>query len=280
MQELFAGIVPVVRKRPTMLIPFNWVKDQLGFKGMSYRGFRAVEIDKIVGSLNRYQDFDRAFLPLRATVERTKRLQRLENAIDRGEELPPVRLYKVGEVYFVEDGHHRVAAARNHGARYIDAELTEFEPNVPIEAGITEKDILIKSEYVDFLRRTHMDVLRPENHLKFTEQGQYRATLEHIDVHRHFLELEQQRDVPYEEAVTSWYDHVYAPLVAIFRRLDVLKHFPGRTESDLYVWVSEHLYNLRKRYGPHVSLEQAVLDYADHHQLNWLARLLHNTQRR
>lgn len=275
--ELLAGLVPVVRRRPAMLIPFNWVKDQLGFKGRSYRGFRAVEIDKIVGSLNRYQDFDRAFLPLRATVEHTKRLRRLEQAIERGEELPPVRLYKVGEVYFVEDGHHRVAAARNQGAKYIDAELTEFEPNVPIEAGVTEKDILIKSEYMDFLHLTHLDTLIPEHNLEFSEPGQYRALLEHIDVHRYFLGLEQKREIPYEEATTSWYENVYEPLVAIFNRLDMLSRFPGRTEADLYVWVSEHLYYLRRRYGPDVNLEQAVLDYANHHKVNWLTRLFYLT---
>ncbi len=249
----------------------------MGFKGSRYRGLHAVEIDRIVGSLNRYQDFDRAFLPLDPTAERTERIDRLQAALEWGEEFPPVLLYQVGEMYFVVDGHHRVAASRQEGAREIDAEVIEFEPTVPLEAGVTQKDILIKAEYADFLRHTHLNNLRPQQHLVFSEPGHYHAILEHIDVHRYFLGLEQQRDIPYEEAVASWVDHVYAPLLEAFRRLEVLRQFPGRTEADLYIWVSEHLYYLRERYGPEVNLEQAVLDYARHYKISWLARLFRLT---
>jgi len=276
-RELLTAILPVARRRPTLLIPFDWVKDQLKLRESLYRGVRTVEIDKIVGSLNRYHDFDRAFLPLRATPERAERLQRLQQALERGEALPPVHLYQVGDVYFVEDGHHRVAAARHQGAKEIDAEVIEFKSNVPLEPGVTPKDILIKAEYVDFLNRTHLDRLRPGQKIEFSEPGQYRVLLEHIDVHRYFLGLEKQREIPYEEAVVSWYDNVYTPMVEAFRRLGILKQFPGRTEADLYVWGSRHLYYLRERYGPDVNLEEAILDYARRYRLGWLARLFRST---
>jgi hypothetical protein len=274
-RDLLSGILAVVRREPTFLIPFDWVKEQIGLKGRWYRGLQVVGIDRIVGSLNRYRDFDRAFLPRRATAERTERIDRLQAALERGEEFPPVVLYKVGEVYFVVDGHHRVAAARQEGAQEIDAEVVEFEPTVPIEAGVTKKDFLIKAEYAEFLRRTHLDRIRPAQRIVFTEPGRYHAVLEHIAVHRYFLGLEQGREIPYEEAVASWFDHVYTPLAEAFRRLDLLKQFPGRTEADLYGWVSEHLYYLREQYGPDVNLEQAVLDYARNYGLNWLSRLFH-----
>ncbi len=272
-RDLLTAVLPLARRQPTLLIPFDWVKDQLKLQGSRYRGLQTVEINKIVGSLNRYQDFDRAFLPLHATAERTERLHRLEHALKKGEILPPVRLYKVGDVYFVEDGHHRVAAARRQGAKEIDAEVIEFQSSVPLEAGITPKDILIKAEYVDFLNRTHLDKLRPDQKIEFTEPGRYRILLNHIDVHRYFLGQEKKQEIPYEEAVTSWYDNVYTPLVETFRRLDILKRFPGRTEADLYVWLSRHLYYLREQYGPDVDLEKAVLNYAKRYRVSWLTRL-------
>ncbi|MBC7092909.1 transcriptional regulator [Candidatus Bipolaricaulota bacterium] len=263
--RLIARVLAHVRQEPSLLLPFDWVKDQVRIKAWRYLGLQEVEIAKIVGSVNRYRDFDRAFLPRQGPSER---LERLEEAWRRGEILPPIKLYKIGDAYFVEDGHHRVAAARREGSRYIDAEVVEFVPDVPIAATDTPKEILIKAEYSAFLAHTRLDELRPDQEIVFTELGKYRILLEHIDVHRYFLGLEQRREVPYAEAVASWYDRVYRPLVDTFRRTKALAHFPGRTEADLYVWASEHLYYLRERYGPDVDLEGAVRDYAQRYGID------------
>lgn len=277
-RDLFTAVLPLARRRPSLLIPFGLVKDKLRLRESHYRGMQTVEINKIVGSLNRYHDFNRAFLPVHPTAERTARLRNLERALEKGEILPPVRLYQVGDVYFVEDGHHRVSAARRQGGKEIDAEVIEFNSSVPLESGVTSKEILIKAEYVDFLERTHLDKLRQNQKIDFSEPGRYRVLLEHIDVHRYFLGLEKKRDIPYEEAVVSWYDNVYTPIIETFRRLEILKQFHGRTEADLYVWVSRHLYYLRERYGPDVNLEEAALDYAKNYRLPWLGRLLNSDQ--
>ncbi len=141
--------------------------------------------------------------------------------------------------------------------------MFEFLPDVPISPRDTPRDILIKAEYSAFLAHTRLDELRPDQEILFTELAGYRKLLEHLDVHRYFLGLEERRDVPYEEAVASWYDRVYKPLVDTFRNTGLLPHFPGRTEADLYVWVSEHLYYLRERYGPGVGLEEAARDFAE-----------------
>ncbi len=259
-QKLLASILPHLHREPSLLLPFDWVKERVRIKGWRYRGVREVEIERIVGSLNRYQDFDRAFLPRRGPSER---LRQLERAWRRGEVFPPVTLYKLGDAYFVVDGHHRVAAARHQGGRYIDAEVFEFLPDVPISPRDTPQDILIKAEYSAFLAHTRLDELRPDQEILFTELASYRKLLEHLDVHRYFLGLEERRDVPHEEAVASWYDRVYKPLVDAFRDTGLLAYFPGRTEADLYVWVSEHLYYLRERYGPGVGLEEAARDFAE-----------------
>ncbi|HAZ27555.1 TPA: transcriptional regulator [Candidatus Acetothermia bacterium] len=258
-RDLVARILNHARREPTLLLPFDWVKKRVGIKAWRYRGLQEVEVEQIVGSVNRYQDFDRAFFPLRGA---SPRLRQIEDAWRKGEVLPPVNLYKIGDAYFVEDGHHRVAAARRSGARSIDAEVMEFVPAVPISAADTPTDILIKAEYAAFLAQTHLDRVRPEQNILFTELGKYKILLDHIAVHRYFLGIEQHRDPPYEEAVASWYDRVYLPLVDTFRHTGALPHFPGRTEADLYVWVSEHLYYLRESHGPDLELDRAVEDYA------------------
>lgn len=257
-RDLVARVLPLAKREPALLLPFDWVKEKVGIKAWRYRGLQEVPLDQIVGSVNRYQDFDRAFFPLHGT---SPRLRKIQEAWERGEVLPPVKLYKIGDAYFVEDGHHRVATARRAGATTIDAEVMEFVPTVPISPTDTPKDILVKAEYAEFLRETGLGELRPGAEIRFSELGKYKVLLEHIAVHRYFRGIEEGREVPYGEAVASWYDRVYLPLVGVFRRTEALAHFPGRTEADLYVWVSEHLYYLREAYGPEVDLEGAVADF-------------------
>ncbi|HOD73286.1 MAG TPA: hypothetical protein PKM13_01935 [Candidatus Bipolaricaulis anaerobius] len=144
--------------------------------------------------------------------------------------------------------------------RYADGDTGPATVVLKVAAD-TPRDILVKAEYAAFLAQTHLDRLRPDQEILFSELGKYKILLEHIAVHRYFLGIEQRREVPYEEAVASWYDRVYRPLVDTFRRTGALAHFPGRTEADLYVWVSEHLHYLREMHGPDVDLEQAVRDY-------------------
>jgi hypothetical protein len=94
-----------------------------------HRGMRIVRVDRIVGSVGRRRDFDRSFMPARASV--AQRWKRVDRAFQRGEDLPPVELYKLGEAYFVLDGHHRVSVARYHGVPMLEAVVTEFYPELP-----------------------------------------------------------------------------------------------------------------------------------------------------
>ena len=92
--------------------------------GGIHRGMRTVSVGQIGGSAGRCSDFDRNFMPARASVK--ERWKRIDRAFHRGEALPPVSLYEVGGLYFVLDGHHRVSVARYHGVEWIDADVTEF----------------------------------------------------------------------------------------------------------------------------------------------------------
>jgi hypothetical protein len=94
-----------------------------------HRGTRVVEVDQIVGSVGRWRDFDRSFLPTRASIG--EKWKRIDRAFQRGEDLPPVELYKVGEAYFVVDGHHRISVARYHDVPTVEAAVAEFRPKLP-----------------------------------------------------------------------------------------------------------------------------------------------------
>ena len=106
------------------LLPFEGVRNTLGASGGVRIGRRVVPTEKIVGSVGRHRDFDRAFLPAKAALE--ERWKRVDRAFHLGKDLPPVALYKVGGAYFVEDGNHRVSVARYQGVRWIDAEVVEM----------------------------------------------------------------------------------------------------------------------------------------------------------
>jgi len=247
--------------RPNRLLSWEEVRDHLRLGGQVYRGLQTVPLDRIVGSVNRYRDFDRAFLPRQDyTADRWRSISR---AFYDDVGLPPVRLYQVGEAYFVLDGNHRVSVARERGQKFIDAEVIEARTRVPVEADLDADDLEIMGEYAEFLERTRLDELRPDQEVKLTIGGGYRRLLEHIAVHRYFMGLEQQRFISEDEAVCDWYDNVYMPVVQVIREKGVLKEFPDRTEADLYLWIMDHQHFLRERYGPEVKTEEAAEHFAE-----------------
>ncbi len=269
-------IVSFLSGRPNRLLSWDEVRDKLGVRGQVYWGIRAVPVDKIIGSVGRYRDFDRVFLP---TQDRTaSRWRSIARAHYDDVSLPPVKLYKIGDAYFVLDGNHRVSVAREQGVEFVDAEVIEAATRVPVTADLDAGDLEIKGEYTRFLERTRLDELRPDQRIEFTIGGGYERLLEHIAVHRYFMGLEQQRFIPEDEAVCDWYEHVYLPLVHIIREKDTLADFPGRTETDLYLWVMDHQHYLRERFGPGVGTEQATEHFADHYTTRPIKRMVHAVQ--
>jgi len=269
-------IVSFLSGRPNRLLSWDEVRDKLGVRGQVYWGIRAVPVDKIIGSVGRYRDFDRVFLP---TQDRTaSRWRSIACAHYDDVSLPPVKLYKIGDAYFVLDGNHRVSVAREQGVEFVDAEVIEAATRVPVTADLDAGDLEIKGEYTRFLERTRLDELRPDQRIEFTIGGGYERLLEHIAVHRYFMGLEQQRFIPEDEAVCDWYEHVYLPLVYIIREKDTLADFPGRTEADLYLWVMDHQHYLRERFGPGVGTEQATEHFADHYTTRPIKRMVHAVQ--
>ncbi|MBN1135060.1 MAG: DUF4032 domain-containing protein [Anaerolineae bacterium] len=261
-RALWQGVLGLLKGKQGIqsgLLSFDAVRDKLKIRGQHYAGLQMIPLDKIVGSVGRYQDFDRAFLPAQ---EHIRERWRVVYEATQKEGLPPIEVYKIGDAYFVRDGHHRVSVLKEMGATHVEAYVTELETPVPLPADTVEADLDLKGEYAAFLFETGLDRLRPEQQIEFTVPGQYRKLEEHIAVHRYFVSQRESREVPYGEAVARWYDEVYCPLVEIIREAEILEQFPGRTEADLYLWLIEHRYYLSEETGYEVPLEEAAADFS------------------
>ena len=235
------------------LVSYDEVVTKLHARQQIEKGTEMVPLDNIVGSVGRYRDFTRNFLPRAAVNE--ERWTRLDTALNSMEGFPPVELFKIGEVYFVRDGNHRVSVARANGSTHIEAYVTEIETDIPLTLDDFERDQwIIKIERAEFMEDTQIDEIRPEHGIEITEPGRYAMMLNHIEVHRFLLDQELERKgsaerLSWRDAVASWYDNVYMPVVQAIRDYDLLHNFPGRTEADLYLWIALHRERLAAAYG-------------------------------
>jgi hypothetical protein len=260
-KALLGGILDTLLRQPAHMLSLEDVRARLNVRGQRSLGHQTVRLENIIGSEGRYSDFDRRFLPRSETLR--QRWSSIDSAMTRSVVLPPVDLYKIGDVYFVRDGNHRVSVARQQGQDYIDAYVTELLVDVPLSPALSMRDLLLKEEYSDFLEWTNLHNLRPDERIEFSELGGYLDLVRHINAHRYYLGKEQQRDIARDEAVASWYDTVYMPIVRVIREHNVLKHFPGRTEADLYRWIMEHRWYMRERTGADPGPEGATSEYVE-----------------
>lgn len=247
-KPLIRQLLRLFREKPDeTLLSFDQVQQLIRDRGEIDRGTQLIDISKIIGSVGRYRDFDRAFLPLSgADAERWKRL---DVAMNELRDLPPIDVYKIGDVYFVRDGNHRVSVAKANGLDVIEARVTEVPTLVPLTPETDVDDLIIKTEYAQFLRETQLDQTRPNQRIELTEPGRYQILLEHIQVHRYYLGLQWDREPTMAEAAASWYDSVYLPVIQAIKESGVLAEFPQRTEADLYIWVAYHREKLKENYG-------------------------------
>lgn len=253
MQRLWNGVTG----KTDGLLSYDEVSRQLKIKGRSSSGIRDIPLSAIVGSVGRYSDFTRNFLPKHNANQ--ERWARVRAAADEMVGWPPIEVYKVGEAYFVLDGNHRVSVARNLGAETIQAEVTEIRTRVPLSPSDTPDDIIAKAEYAQFLEETRLDDLVPEADLQVTAAGGYPQLLNHIEVHRYYMGIEQEREIPFDEAVLSWYETVYQPIVDLIRGSGLLRRFPSRSEADLYLWIGQHRAELAEELGLEITSENVVM---------------------
>jgi hypothetical protein len=262
-REVMSRILALLKAQKDEMLSLGEVRLLLKPESETYRGMRTVPIAKIVGSEGRYQDFNKAFLPRHDKLMR--RWMRIDVAHYAQVILPPIQLFEIGGVYFVRDGNHRVSVAKTRGAEFIDAEVISLATEIAITADMSAEDLrraVIAFEKKRFFALTRLDTLRPDCGLEFTTVGRYEEILRHIREHKWYMNLKKAAEIPYEEAVLSWYDTVYSPIVAIIRSSGVLGRFPRETEGDLYVFIGQHWNELNRRYGPIFTLEEAAEDFS------------------
>jgi nucleotide-binding universal stress UspA family protein len=253
-QEILARITG----KSTDLLSYEEVAEKLKLRIRTERGRQQIPLDAIVGSVGRYTDFTRTFLP-RRTGDRD-RWAGVKTAMEQGQGLPPIDVYKVGEAYFVIDGNHRVSIARQEKFNTIEANVTEVQTSIPITPDIQAEDLILKAEYAEFLITTHIMDMRPNVDLNVTVPGQYQKLMEQIVAQECLLERGGKTGLPFEQAVADWYDNVYIPLAEAIRDRGLLHWFPGRTITDLYVWISENRAALEKELGWEIHSNAAITD--------------------
>lgn len=219
------------------LLSYEEVRQKLKGTGRSVPKLREIPLDAIIGSVGRYSDFTRQFLPRTDSGE--QRWANVQTAATSPSGVPAIEVYQLGDAYFVLDGNHRVSVARQAGTKSIEAYVTRIQTKVPLSPDISADELELKAEYAEFLNRTRLDELRPEVDLSMTVSGKYRKLEQQIEQHRHFMGIKQQREIAYQEAVADWYDTVYLPLAQMIEERKMLQEFPERTLTDLYVWISK-----------------------------------------
>ncbi|ULQ60144.1 transcriptional regulator [Brucepastera parasyntrophica] len=258
-KALFNEIQHFLNPDRRKLLSFDEVKNLLKPKNEVYLGMQTVPIEKIAGSEGRYLDFDNHFLPRRVNLR--QRWERVDEAHLSDIILPPIQLYEIGGLYFVRDGNHRVSVAKAQDVRYIDAEVISLQSEIKLKPGITPETLLteiIEYEKRNFYAETAFGDLTDDWNLDFTSTGQYDVILAHILEHKYFINEKVETEISFNDALLSWYNNVYHPILMVIKKHRLLRKFRNRTASDLYVWIVKRWDDLKRKYGLEYSLDEAT----------------------
>ena len=175
--------------------------------------------------------------------------------------LPPISVFSLGGYYFVRDGNHRVSVAKAQGVEFIDAEVVELDSQIPLEEGMTMKTLrrrVVAYERNAFIQQYKPSYL-PMGEIVFTSPGAYPEMVNHILVHKYFINQNQKEEIPFEQAAVSWYKNVYAPIVKVIREEHLLFQFPGSTEGDMYLWIVRTWDDMkRQKKNQNIPIEEAA----------------------
>ena len=225
------------------LLPYTEVRRRLQIRSQSYDGVRPILVEKVVGSVDRRSgDFDRQFRPMRRELR--NRVRRMAEAFGT-EEMPPIEVYEVGGLYFVVDGHHRVAVARERGAEYIDAQVTRVQTSHRLTPDVDVLQLIHTEQHRIFSERSQLLVAHPEARIQFSRPTWYGELLEIVRAHAYRLSNEQGRLVPMAEATADWYETEYLPALQAIREAQLPDYYRHKTGGDLFLWVHGKLRELQ-----------------------------------
>lgn len=251
------------------LLNFDEIRSRLHLHEEHYEGVHDVPLEQIAGSVGRYKDFTSTFLPRKSGMrERWSRVYALANSLEGP---PPIELYKVGDVYFVRDGNHRVSVARQLGAKTIQAHVIEMPTTIPLRPGMSDRELEAAEAYANFLDETGLSRAVPEHDsIELTEPSRYHELMGHIFLHERVMEQLEGHALSTEAATADWYFTMYKPTIELIRKYDALDLAKGkpaaRTEGDLFLWLMNNLLDLRHQYGddaPVKSISGALKSYLE-----------------
>ena len=222
----------VRRRRKSELLELDEVERRLRPFGRRYVGVREVPLDRLVGTDGKARTFTRDFAPRHAFTR--DRLRSLADAFPNGG-FPPIVVVKLGETYFVIDGHHRAALARRNGADTIEADVTELVARVPLPPGADMVEVVLRELERIFLDESGLARARPGARLSASRPAVYLELLENLQVHGYHLMRDHERVVTDEEIAADWHDRVYAPLDATVDRDRLGKDFQDAPDADLFL---------------------------------------------
>lgn len=236
-QEAYRRLADVVRRRdPRPLLPLDEVSKRLRAFEQSYVGIRPIPVSKIVGTVSRIDDFDRDFLPKRTKIQ--ERWRKVERSFPEGD-FPPIVVYEIDGSYFVVDGHHRVAIAKQLGVENIDAEITRLRSRTKLPPDADIARIIMDEQERRFIEESGLGRAHPRVRIEFSRPQGYIELLEHLKIHGFHLMMERGEVVPIEEIAGDWYDRVYRPTVAAIHREGLRELWPKATDADLFLWVGQ-----------------------------------------
>jgi len=243
------GVLARITGRSNELLSYEDIASKLKLRGSSDKGAQTIPVDAIIGSVGRYTDFTRTFLPRR--VEDQQRWENVKAATRNpvGEGLQPIEVYQVSEVYFVLDGNHRVSIARQENWKVIEAHVIEIQTDIPLAPDVRPDELIVKAEYADFLEQTGLNKTQEQIDLRITIPGGYQKLLDEVCVCRCQIQEEGQKECTLQDSAESWYQDIYLPFAEAVRERGMMRWFPNRTVTDLYVWMTEHRDELEKELG-------------------------------
>ncbi len=244
-----------LRREPddvNIMLPFDEVVEALGRESERRIGLRVIRLDSIVGSVDRGHDFDRRFRPTSARVR--QRWERLALASRRGEYIPPIDVYRVGDLHFVIDGHHRVSVAYALGLTSIEANVIQVRTKLNPSGIRYRGDLLVKGYRRLFLERVP---LRGEARaaVVVTDPWDYAELGEHVEAWGFRLMQDEGTLLDRATVAQRWYTDEYVPVVQMLRQADLVG---DRTEAEAYMWVAGERYRLIRTHRWDDDVIQAV----------------------
>jgi hypothetical protein len=233
------------------ILPFEEVARALGRVGERRLGLQLIPLDSIIGTVDRSREFDRSFRPTSPRVR--ERWQRINLAQRKGEAMPPIDVYRIGELHFVKDGHHRVSVARALGHRDINAYVTEVMTQLGADREIRMRDLPLKSHERLFFDRVPLpEELR--DRIQLSDEWRYAALAEAVEAWGFRAIQARGEALSRREVAESWFSDEYEPVVAMLREAQLVPK--GVSDTEAYMKVAALRYLLLRTH----EWDDAVID--------------------